>query len=124
MKRKPVVGETLYSLNVGNAARRAPQILTPMLVLSVGRKYFTCAEPDKRNYDHLSVQFHLDTWFQKAEFHSLNHALYESREEWEEEREADQIHKWIFDRFNLWSTRTLSLETLRKIKALIEEEIK
>ena len=40
MKTKPVVGQVLYSLNVGNAARNCGQVLTPVTVVSVGRKYF------------------------------------------------------------------------------------
>ncbi len=39
--RKPTVGETLYSLNIGNATRGKVQKLTPVKVLKVGRKYFT-----------------------------------------------------------------------------------
>lgn len=65
MKRKPIVGETLFSLNVGNDARHGvPQILTPMVVKSVGKKYFKLSRPESN----WTVEFYLEDWSQKTEF--------------------------------------------------------
>lgn len=59
-RKKPEVGQVVYSLNVGNAARNREQVLTPLKVTKVGRKYFTALEDGYP--DHLSVQFHIDSW--------------------------------------------------------------
>lgn len=42
-KPTPQVGQTLYSLNIGNAARNCEQKLKPVIVRKVGRKYFECS---------------------------------------------------------------------------------
>ncbi len=54
---KPAVGQVLYSLNVGNAARGRERVLTPVVVIKVGRKYFTCRPEGKDSW--ADVQYHL-----------------------------------------------------------------
>lgn len=41
-QEKPKVGQRFYSLNVSNVTRNRKQKLTPVTVIKVGRKYFTC----------------------------------------------------------------------------------
>ena len=76
--RKPEVGETLFSLNIGNAARNSEQVLTPVVVAKVGRKYFTVREGWKE------TKYRLSDWLQVTDY-SPDSCLYESEQEWEDE---------------------------------------
>lgn len=119
MKRKPVVGETLYSLNVGNAARNCPQVLTPMVVKHVGRKYFTCGRPGASDY--WDVQFHLEDWREKTEY-SSNHALYESEQAFEEEKEAGKLFEEIKKTFGCYRRpEHITLDRLKRIMEILQE---
>jgi len=113
--RKPVVGETIYSLNIGNsfsASRGETQELTPMIVEKVGRKYFTLG----------GMQFHLDNWREKTEY-CQNHELYETEQEWINKKESDNIFSFLRNKFDYCRGATnLSLEQLRGIKSIIEGE--
>lgn len=63
MKSKPKVGQTLYSLNIGNACRNCEQKLTPVKVVKVGSKYFECLEDGY----HRPTVYHLDGWYEKPQ---------------------------------------------------------
>lgn len=115
----PLLKQTLYSLNVNNAARGKPQTLTPVLVTKIGRKYFDCTPQDKES--HFSISYHLEDWREKTDY-SPDTVLYASPQEWEEEKETKELC-WFINRtfehgLNLKKT---SLENLRKIRALIEQ---
>jgi hypothetical protein len=112
--RKPIVGETLYSLNVGNRCSRGrEQKLTPVTVKNVARKYFTV---DHDGYD---VEFHLQDWQQKTEY-CRDYKLYETEQSWADEKEAQEIINKIVEVFNYrGSVKNFSLEKLRKIMELI-----
>lgn len=116
MKRKPQIGETLYSLNIGSAAGRGrEQKLTPMIVHSVGRKYFTLKHLDWNRF----VEFHIDTWRQKTEF-CEDHQLYETEQQWLDEKEARSICQTICNSFEYgYNVKKLSLTDLRKINEII-----
>lgn len=117
MKRKPILGETLFDLNVGNAARKPRvQELTPVTVKTVGRKYFTCA-PSEGKY-RPETTYKIESWEQKTEYYS-NHKLYETAQEWEDEREASEIHTELRAEFNHYGKCDVSLDTLRAIKSLL-----
>lgn len=117
-RKKPVVGQILYSLNVGNAARRTEQKLTPVKVVKVGRKYFSCQQEGRR----FTTEYHLDSWCEKTEYLASSH-LYENPEEWENQREATQICKEIYAAFEYrHNKKNLSLATLRAIKKLIDKQ--
>jgi hypothetical protein len=118
MREKPEVGQTLYSLNVGNAARGCEQKLTPVIVAKVGRKYFTCSEEDSW----FEAQYHLDSWRQKTDY-CASSQLYTSIKEWEDERDAAVICRKIVDAFQYGKNHlSLPLDVLRKIDALIEDD--
>ena len=111
--RKPEVGETLYSLNVGNAARRTPQVLTPVVVTKVGRKYFTVGE------GYAARQFHISDWTEKTEYSAVV-ALYESEQELEDEKESARLRKELGKAFEYGQNRNeLTLDTLRQMHGLL-----
>ena len=117
MKRKPVVGEILFSLNVGNSSRHTPQVLKPVKVCKIGRKYFSTHSPD---CDWLKTQFRLSDWTEHTEY-SGNSRLYETEQEWEDEKEARKLNEKIHLKFRYaTSNSNLSIETLRKIVQLIQ----
>lgn len=117
---KPTVGQTLYSLNVGNAAGKyRPQKLTPVEVISVGRKYFKC-RPVGSTYRHEEAEYHLDTWREKTDY-TPSSALYETEKEWDDEKERDLLFSKISNEFSHYAHKktSLSIETLRQIAALL-----
>lgn len=118
MRPKPSVGDTLYSLNVGNASRHCEPVLTPVTVLKVGRSYFTCA-PVGSTFPYQQGQYHLDDWREKTEY-SANSRLYASQQEREEELEAIKHADLIKKTFDAWTGRKLPLIALRQIAAIIE----
>jgi len=118
MKNKPQVGQKLYSLNIGNAARGRKQELTPVIVTAVGRKYFTCL-PEGSNSKWLSTQYNLDTWYEKTNY-SFNSSLYESKQEFIDEKESEEICRYFEGVFKYGKNNAkLGLEDLRKIKAFV-----
>lgn len=120
MKRKPVVGETLYRLNIGNAAHRCEQKLVQVVVTSVGRKYFKCAPTDPdRSWEEL--EFHIEDWIEKVSRYSADYCLYKTEQEWLDEKEQRAIASFLREEFSAYGRCNLSLQTLRQIKALIQE---
>jgi len=116
-KPNPIVGQTLYSLNVGNAARNREQVLAPMIVTKVGRKYFT-AKPDGKSYG--ERDYHLGSWRQKTDY-SPDSELYADPKEWEDEKAASEISARIRQEFGHCSKPSQTLDQLRRIAAIIDE---
>lgn len=100
MKRKPIVGETLYSLNIGNAARYSDQKLTPVVVSKVGRKYFYA---DRINSS-FSTKYHLDSWVEATNY-CANSKLYETEEEWADDKLKEKLLRLASDAFSVWSQK-------------------
>ena len=120
MKRKPVVGETLYRLNIGNAARVREQKLVPVEVKKVGRKYFKCGLKSEDEWQW--VEYHLDTWKQKSKYFA-GYCLYETEQEYLDEVEHGQLHRVIRENFNGSNLfgNNMTLSQLRRIAAIIDE---
>jgi len=118
MKRKPIIGETLYSLNVGNAVGRGrEQKLIPMIVHAVGRKYFTLKPPGWNRF----VEFHLHSWRQKTEY-SEDHRLYETEQQWLDDKETTTICQTIRNSFEYGhNVKKLPLTDLRTINEIIKK---
>lgn len=66
MKRyPPKIGDRLFSLNIGNAARRSKQELTPVIVTNVGRIYFyACRE----GFYSVVNKHRINNWQQHSEY--------------------------------------------------------
>jgi len=119
-RTKPVVGQTLYSLNVGNAARNCETELTPVVVTKVGRKYFDVSAKDNRGTYRLGT-YYIEAWKERTNY-STNSRLYESEQEWLDEREVHKLCRKAYEAFEYGHNRkNLSLETLRAINKLINE---
>jgi len=114
MKPKPVLGQTIYSLNVGNVARNMEQKLTPVVVKKVGRKYFTAGEPNGSWSDH---EYHIDTWMERC-CGSPTSWLYETEQEWLDKKEKQEAIDFVKDRCNHWVIRDIPLEKLRAIQSI------
>ena len=111
--RKPEVGETLLSLNILNTARNSEQVLTPVVVTKVGRKYFTAGEGLKE------AKYRLSDWRQVTDY-SPDSCLYESEQEFEDEKEYRVLAGALREAFKYGRrTQWLSLEALRKIHAIV-----
>jgi hypothetical protein len=118
MRPKPKVGQTLYSLNVGNAARNTEQILTPVVVKKVGRKYFTVG---KDEFEWSNREYFITDWEENSKYAPTSR-LYETEQEWLNEKETKDILRLIKDTFNWGTTKPVSLEKLRAIKKILEGE--
>jgi hypothetical protein len=125
-KRKPILGERLFVLNVGSAARNTPQTLRPVIVSKVGRKYFTVENEvgEGRGGWKYPLQFNISDWIQVTEY-SPDYVLYETEQELADERESRELSVIIRSAFECtWKPSPFPLETLRKIHALIKPETK
>ncbi len=115
MRDKPEIGQTLFSLNVGNAARHKKQVLTPVKVTKVGRKYFTVGE------DWIETQYHLDDWQEKSEY-IAGSVLFASEQEWEDEKDSNILFERLSDYFDhSGRARRLPLPVLKTIDRIIGE---
>lgn len=119
----PKVGDTVYIVRINNAARgRTPEQLNPFpaKVSSVGRKYFKVSDAE---YPGQQIEFRLENWAQNAGGYSPDYQAYMSEQHILDELEAEDLRKSLTDTFNWRSVpNKLSLETLRKIRALIDAE--
>ena len=111
--RKPEVGETLFSLNIGNAARNSKQVLTPVVVAKVGRKYFTVGAGLKE------TKYRLSDWRQVTDY-SPDSCLYEFEQEFEDEALSRILAGAIGEAFKYGrNIRALPLESLRQIYSIV-----
>lgn len=115
-KRRPIVGETLYMLNMGNAARRTAQILVPVVVQSVGRKYFKCATVGQYPAE---TEFLLEDWHEKTQY-TCDYRLFETEQEWLDAKEWRELADKLRHTFNNSSHALLTLSDLRAIKVIID----
>ena len=111
--RLPILGETLYSLNVGNAAKNCEKILTPVEVTKVGRKYFEITFKDHWR----PIVFHIDNWYEKTEY-SSDFSLYESPQQWEDEKEFYRLREIILKAIEYGEN--ITLKNLQDIYKIIE----
>ena len=93
-KRKPKIGETLFLVDVGNRARHGRGKQRDCTVTKVGRKYFYVVYDGRWS----EVQFSLETRIEHSDY-SADHAIYESRQEWEDTCLATKYRDAIKDAF-------------------------
>ncbi len=109
---RPVVGQTLYALNVGNNAKHQEQRLTPVEVVSVGRKYFKAIPEAYRKSPHMAIEYHIDDWRQRTDY-TAGYRLLASEQDWTDEKEAHALEHDLWELFRGSGARRCSLESLR-----------
>ncbi len=112
MKRKPIIGETLYE----RYTRRKEPALIPVVVTKVGRKYFTCqGSGDGWNPE---IQYHILTWSEVHTYGSADRYIYESPQDYQDEQDTERLRRKFAD----WALyRNLPLAKLRRIDAILQE---
>lgn len=110
----PVVGMKLIDRQ---SRHRSNSELVEVEVKRVGRKYFWTGELDKGEWSW--IKFELDGWREVSEY-SSNHSLYESKQEVLDEQESIKLAAEIREAFGGFGRCGYSLETLRKIKELLQ----
>ena len=115
---KPEIGQVLYSLNIGNAARNKEKKLTQVVVKKVGRKYFTCGQDGWP--EHCDTQYYISDWREKSNY-SANSKLYEDAQKYRDETEIREIC-WRLHRAFEYGRNLLDIELadLRKIANLLD----
>jgi len=114
---KLVVGQRVFSLNIGNSARHCEQVLTPTVVRKVGRKFFHCSTED---WPEGMTRFFLSTMHEDANGYCSNQRIYINAQEWTDQKERADICGRIYKAFEYGrNSAGLSLEQLRSIDALL-----
>lgn len=119
---KYTVGQRIYLKRVGNNARhRKPEdLIVGATITKVGRAY-VYAEPDWMPY--ASVKLHMDDLTHHNGDYTPEWRGYESREAIEDEAEAWRIANELSAKFSFGlAARVLTLDQLRRVKAITEEE--
>lgn len=112
------IGETVYLKSVGNNARYDKEVrIVEFVVKKVGRKYFEVGEPDDNNPRHF-IKFNVEDMCQTT-IYAADWQLYLSKQEILDEEEARKLTREIRDVFDRYGKVDLTLEQLRKIKAII-----
>ena len=114
---KPTVGQTLYVLNIGNNARGNEHRLRPVVVISVGRKYFKATTPEYADRPHTAVQYDMERGCEVSNY-TPGWKVYESEQAWADEKEAATLEVAISKRFAPHRSG-VSLKALREIMAIL-----
>ena len=116
---KPKVGQVLYELNIGNAAQYRQQKLTPVEVVKVGVKYFTC-RPIGKTGMWQETKYHLTDWREKTDYSPAS-KLYVSETAYQEECEGNIICRDICKMFGYdWYAKRVSFIDLKKIDEILK----
>ena len=117
---KPTLGQTLYRLPIGNRARRGVEHeLTPVVVCSVGRKYFSVKEPDSRYPN--ETKHHIDTGFEVSDY-SSTYQIYYSEQEYLDECESKRLNNALREAFQYYGKSNFTLDQLRAVSAILFPE--
>jgi hypothetical protein len=117
MKPKPTLGQQVFSLNIGNNARRVPQVLRPATVSKVGRKYFSVRLDGPYSMER---EYQIENWHERT-FYSAGTKLYASEQEYADEKEMAVIWGQLRNVFSAYIPSGFDLPRLRKIIATVRE---
>lgn len=117
MRTKPIIGQIVYSLNVGKAAGNTTQELTEETVIKVGRKYFTTKRAG------FETEYHLEDWREKSGEYIASWVLYESVKERDDERDGADMSFRIGKAFAVHSSlpKDVTLDQVKRISAILDE---
>lgn len=109
----------MFSLNIGNAARGCAQELKPVVVKSVGRKYFQVESAIGEWIG--ATEFNLEDWREHSNY-SASAMLYSSEQEWRDEKDAKHIFDKIRTEFSSWTPpKHILLSDLRAIAEILKQ---
>lgn len=111
--RKPVVGETLYLVWIGD--RRYKRDNKEVIVTKVGRKYFEVSGED--------CQFFIDTWMEKYQYGRADWKIWETKQLYEEYEELAKLNYMFKSFFDGWGEPKITLDQARRIKAILDENL-
>ena len=109
--RKPIVGETLYAVWVGD--RRYKQNNKEVTVAKVGRKYFEVNEMD--------CKFFVDSWIEKWQYGGADWKIWESKQSYEEYDELIKLNDTFKSFFVGYGEPKITLDQARRIKVILDE---
>ena len=110
--RKPVVGQILWEVYSARLGAKGYEVK----VTKVGKKYFSVAPLD---IPFLTKEYKIENWQEKTEYTSSYH-LYETKQDWLDEVEAETLQTRIQAYFNTYNRKT-SLAILRHIDMLLPQ---
>lgn len=111
------VGDTAYMLEKSD---RGKETLTEVEVISIGRKY-VIVKHGRWWEQKFEVNFSPYALCEKTEY-SVNRFLFTSKQKYEEYKEIKELEWWITQATHSVYNK-YSLETLRKLKAILEGEV-
>ena len=120
------VGQTVWIRLTGNAIRgkRGDELIEEWVIDKIGRKYITASKKtgyprrivfEKRGYGYE------DRFVEKTDY-CVDYIMYETEKEIRDEMEKDEIYRDIRLFFDSFNKSKLTLEQLRSIKKIIDEE--
>jgi len=113
---KPQIGQTLYRLPIGNRRHRGVEpTLTPVIVKSVGRKYFS-VHPDGVEWG--ETKHHIDSGLEVSDC-SSGYAIYHTEQEHHDEVELNRLNSNLQRAFNYFRQCQFTLEQLRAVSAIL-----
>lgn len=113
---KPKLGQQLFSLRISRATRDRKPEFTPVEVIKVGRKYFTCKGVGRGG----ETQYLIENWAEKTEY-TASSRLYADKQSYHDGEERDDLYckvRRTFDYFH--GNKALTLEQLREISNIID----
>lgn len=113
---KPQIGQTLYRLPIGNRARRGVEPeLTPVVVKSVGRKYFRVhPQDDKWN----GTKHHIDSGLEVSDY-TVGKTLYQTEQEYQDEVDLERLKSKLREVFQYYGQCKFTLNQLRAVSAIL-----
>lgn len=117
-KPRPVLGQTLYALNINNNARSQPQELRPVQVLSVGRKYFKAVPVEYIDRPGMAIEYELNGWRERTQY-TPNWRLYASEKEWHDERDGEAMMQDIRRALTGFGVSRFPVDVIRQVHALL-----
>lgn len=111
------VGMKVYLKSVGNVARDSKEI-KEVVIKKIGRKYFEVGDEES---ERIYAKFNLEDLREVTDY-GADWKLYFSKQEILDEEEYEKLRWEIKTKFDTFGKLGLTLEQLRKVKAIIDSE--
>jgi hypothetical protein len=118
-KEQLTLGQKVYLKPVNNAARYGNKEIKEQTILKIGRKYFLVGAEGQTN-ERWMTKFSIEDLREVSDY-SPDYELYFSKQEILDEEESNDIVRDIRLKFGSYGKINLTLDQLRRIKAIINE---